>query len=238
MGDAVTTVLTEGDEAGAADAAAVLTDNGATDDNQSTDDAVADVAAAQAILDAGDDSSAEEKAAAQAIVDAAADDAGADSADLPPDTYADFTMPEGIELDEAVLADALPVFKELGLTQEQAQKVTDLYAKQVQAGSQKQSDTFSQLMESWKTDAKNDKEFGGDNFEENVKIAQTAIGKYGTPELKQLLEDHGVGNHPEVIRFMLKVGKTLREDVPGQQGAAVSKAKDRVSILYPKQNES
>jgi hypothetical protein len=142
-------------------------------------------------------------------------------------------MPEGSELDEAVLSDATPIFKELGLNQNNAQKLIDLYAKQVQAGSQKQIDAFNQLISDWGTQSKNDNEFGGDKFDENVKIGQSAISKYGTPELKQLLEEHGVGNHPEVVRFMVRVGNTLKEDVPGSNGTTPTKAEDHVSILYP-----
>ena len=160
-------------------------------------------------------------------------DAGKDDGGKSPDTYADFVMPEGMELDEAALAEATPMFKELGLSQEQSQKVIDLYAKQVQAGSQMQTDNFNQLMNDWREQSKNDSEFGGDKYDENVKIAQSAIGKYGTPELKQLLNDHGVGNHPEMVRFMVKVGRTLSEDIPGNPGGATGNADDAVSILYP-----
>lgn len=228
-GGSTTGVETETGDTGAADAGAtetVLTDTGDTG-------AVADdVAAAQVILDAGDESSAEDKAAAQAIVDAAAEDAGKGSDEVP-DTYADFVLPEGMQLDEAALSEATPMFKELGLTQEQSQKVIDLYAKQVQAGSQKQLDDFNQLKSDWRELSKNDGEFGGDKFDENVKIAQSAISKYGTSELKQLLEDHGVGNHPGVVRFMVRVGRTLKEDVPGSAGGTPNSAEDAVSILYP-----
>ncbi len=240
---ATTSVQTDTGDAGAVDTATVLTDTGdagavdttATDTNSN---AVADVAAAQAILDAGDDLSAEDKAAAQAIVDAAADDAGTEGSNLPPDTYADFDLPEGMQLDEAALTEASTFFKEDGLTQEKAQKYVDLFAKQIQAGSQAQTETFNQLMSDWREQSANDKEFGVDKYEQNVKVAQVAISKYGTPELKQLLNDHGVGNHPEMVRFMVRVGRTLGEDVPGVTGTKTSQAQDRVSILYPKTNES
>lgn len=150
-----------------------------------------------------------------------------------PDTYADFAMPEGVTVDSALLNDAAPLFKELGLTQDQAQKLVDFQAKQVQASSQSQVDAFDQLMNDWQEKSKNDKEFGGDKFEQNIGIARSAIDKFGTPELKQLLEEHGVGNHPEVIRFMVNVGKLTAEDVPGGTTVPTSKAQDRVSLLYP-----
>jgi len=234
---------TEGVQTEAGDTATDTLLTGAADEGQAgtetNDDAAAEVAAAQAILDADDPGlSADDKAAAQSIVDAAADDTGSEDSDLPPDTYADFVMPEGVELDETALANADPLFKELGLTQEKAQKVIDLYAKQVQAGSQAQIEAFNQLKNDWREQSKNDKEFGGDKFDENVKVGQLAITKYGTPELKQVLEDHGLGNHPEMVRFMVHVGRTLGEDVPGTTGTVTSQAKDRVTTLYPKANES
>ena len=151
-----------------------------------------------------------------------------------PEAYADFAMPEGVELDSELLAEAAPIFKELKLSQEQAQKLVDFQAKQVQAGEANRVDAFNQLMNDWQTESKNDKEFGGDKFDENVKVAQSAINKFGTPGLKQLLEEHGVGNHPEVIRFMVKVGKLTSEDVPGGTTTPNAKPQDRVSLLYPK----
>ena len=165
--------------------------------------------------------------------DAAGQQTDGEGSQTTPDTYADFAMPEGVTVDSAMLNEATPLFKELGLTQDQAQKLVDFQAKQVQASSQSNVDAFNQLMNDWQEQSKNDKEFGGDKFEENIGIARSAIDKFGTPELKQLLEEHGVGNHPEVIRFMVNVGKLTAEDVPGGTTAPTSKAQDRVSLLYP-----
>lgn len=163
----------------------------------------------------------------------AAEETDGEGSQTAPDTYADFVMPEGVPVDSVALEQATPLFKEMGLTQEQAQKLVDVYAKQVQASSQSQVDAFNQLMNDWQEQARNDKEFGGDKFEENIKVAQAAVAKFGTPGLKQLLEEHGVGNHPEVIRFMVKVGRLTAEDVPGSTQATGARPQDRVNLLYP-----
>lgn len=163
----------------------------------------------------------------------AAEEAGAEGSQEVPDTYADFSLPEGMEVDEVALEKAAPIFKELGLNQDQAQKLVSVYAEMVQAGSQKQIDNFTQLINDWREQSMNDKEFGGEKFEQNVKLAKSAINKFGTPELKQLLEDHGVGNHPEMVRFMVRVGQTLKEDVPGAAGSVSNPVPDRVAQLYP-----
>lgn len=221
-----TTTGVQTDDSGAAPADTILT--GATDDTGS------DTAAAAAVDDATADTAA--AAAADADGDPAAEAAGdktAEGDNSPPEAYADFTVPDGMQLDETALSEAAPIFKELGLTQEQAQKVVDLHAKQIQASELKTIETFNQLTTEWRTAAENDKEYGGDKFDENVKIAQKAVDKFGNPKLKQLMTDHGIGNHPEMIRFMVKVGHTLKEDVPGSTGSMSTKAKDAVSILYP-----
>lgn len=186
--------------------------------------------------ESGDNTSSDDKTSTEGEGETSSDDegeTGKEEGDTPPDTYADFTLPEGMQVDEAMLEDAKPVFKELGLNQEQAQKLVDIYAKQVQASSQTQIDNFNQLVNDWREQAKNDGEFGGDKFDENLSVAVNAIDKFGTPELKQLLNEYGIGNHPEVIRFMVRVGHTLKEDVPGATGGTVTEKDDPVSILYP-----
>lgn len=161
------------------------------------------------------------------------DTTGSDDDGTAPESYSDFTLPEGVELDAALLEKAAPIFKELGLSQDAAQKLVDFQAEMVKEGEQSQTDTFNTLVEGWQNESKNDKEFGGDKFDENIGIAKLAIDEFGTPEFKELMEDHGVGNHPEMIRFMLKIGTLLKEDVPGGFSAATSEKKDRVSTLYP-----
>lgn len=155
-----------------------------------------------------------------------------------PGTYTDFTMPEGMELDTALLGKAAPLFQKYGVSKEDAQAFVDLYAGEIQAGSQRQVDAFNQLMTDWRDQASTDKEFGGDRFEESVKTARLAVDKFGSPELKQLLEEHGVGNHPEFIRLMYRVGKLIKEDTPGSTPRAPSAEKSRLEILYPSEKSA
>ena len=207
----------------------VLTDAGDADAGSTVltgDDTNSDGVAAAAADDTGTD------AGADGTGEGSGDDTG-EGSQTAPDTYADFVMPEGVEVNAELLTEATPLFKKLGLNQEQAQELVDFQAKQIQAGATSQVDAFNQLMDGWREQSKNDSEFGGDKFDENVAIAQAAVSKFGTPELKQLLEEHGVGNHPEVIRFMVKVGKLTAEDVPGGTTSPQGKEQDRVAALYP-----
>ena len=60
------------------------------------------------------------------------DQATGDEPQGAPDEYADFTLPEGIEIDPDGLGNLKALAKDLNLTQEQAQKVADLGAAQAQ----------------------------------------------------------------------------------------------------------
>lgn len=209
--------------------------SGAETESNTDDSTLTDTGAAEGSTDTNSDTGAVAAGEDAGTSDDGQSDseAGSEGSQLPPDTYADFVLPEGMPIDNDALVAAAPMLKEMGATQEQAQKLVDWYAGQVQASSQAQVDTFNQLMSDWSEQSKNDSEFGGDNFDKNVKTAQSAINKYGTPELKQLLEDHGMGNHPEVVRFMVRVGSTLKEDIPGATGSGATSEQDRLSILYP-----
>lgn len=200
----------------------ILTDDAPSTDNINDSDGVSDN------QDAESSTEAESSDNADADENAGGDDQSS------PESYSDFTLPEGIEMDQLALDKALPIFKEIGLSQEQAQKLVDLQAEQVQEGIRSQTEQFSQLMNDWVANSKADKEFGGERFEESVSTARLAMDKFGTDEFKQLMEDHGVGNHPEMIRFMWNVGKMLKEDVPGDTGNNPTDEKSRVDILYPK----
>lgn len=170
--------------------------------------------------------------------DSTDDSTQVDSDDTGSDSYEEFALPDNVTMDESVLGEASSLMKEAGLNQDQAQKFVDFFAQQRAKDAKNQVESFNQLISDWRDQSANDKEFGGDAFEENVGIARSAIDKFGTPELKQLLEDHGVGNHPEVIRFMFRVGKLTKEDVPGTSTRPASAEQSRVDTLYPNARKS
>lgn len=66
--------------------------------------------------------------------------------------------------------------------------------------------------EEWAELSKADKEFGGAKFNENIAVAKRALQQFGSQELVQMLDNGGMGNHPEVIRFLVKVGNAISED--------------------------
>lgn len=124
------------------------------------------------------------------------------------------------EADPAVMEAFTPIAKELGLTNDQAQKLATFHNDQVQAlltqTTKLQSDAWTNVQKEWQTAARADKEYGhlagGKTFDENAGMIAKGLSTFGTPELNKALIDSGMGNHPEIARFMYRVGKAISED--------------------------
>lgn len=148
-----------------------------------------------------------------------------------PEKY-EFQAGEGVELDAEALKDFEPVARELNLTNEQAQKLVDAYPKILAGVQQRQADAWQAQTEEWAATVKADKEIGGDKLTANLGVAQRALDTFGTPALKEYLNGTGLGNHPELVKAFVKVGKAMSEDgvVTGKESGQRSAAE----VLYGK----
>lgn len=130
------------------------------------------------------------------------------SEDGAPENY-EFKAPEGKELDGKFVEVYSEVAKELNLSQDKAQKLIDKLSPVIES---RQMERIEAVRNEWAESSKADKEFGGDKLNENLSVAKQALDKFGTPELKSLINQTGIGNHPELIRFFYRAGKSLTED--------------------------
>ena len=71
-----------------------------------------------------------------------------------PETYTDFTTPEGTKLDAELAGEVQGLAKTLGLTQEKAQQVMDLGIKLAAKGVQQQTDTLATEQTKWTATSK------------------------------------------------------------------------------------
>lgn len=156
-----------------------------------------------------------------------------------PEQYEDFTMPEGVELDGELTDELKTIGKELNLSQADAQRVADLGGKLAEKFVNQQTEIITQARAEWKKLSMADTEFGGDKLTANLAIAETGLKTFGTPELRSLLSESGLANHPEVIRLLYKAGKTVSEDtVVDQKGGGGTDANAPLDprALYPNSN--
>jgi hypothetical protein len=148
-----------------------------------------------------------------------------------PEKYEDFTIPEGMELDAELLTDFQNTAKELGLTQDAAQKLVDFGAELLSAGYQAQRENLNTTMEGWEAEIKADEEYGGDKLNETLDRGKRVIRDHGSKELLTVLEETGMGSNPHLIRFLAKLDKALGEDKTVDGKPAVTD-KDAASVLY------
>lgn len=121
-----------------------------------------------------------------------------------PEKY-EFTAGEGQELDKEAVAAFEPIARELGLSNEQAQKIVDVYGSTIMPQILKQqNEAWQQQTIEWAETIKADKELGS---VESIGNAQKAVDQFGTPELKQYLNDSGLGNHPELFRIFQELAR-------------------------------
>lgn len=147
-------------------------------------------------------------------------DAPAEKPAKAPEKY-EFKAPEGREFDAETIARFSEVAKELNLTNEAAQSILDKMGPQLAA---RQESQIKAIQNQWVQASTADKEFGGEKLTENLSVAKKALDAFGSAELRTLLNESGLGNHPEVIRFMYRAGKAISEDqvVIGTKGTAKS----------------
>lgn len=164
--------------------------------------------------------------------DGTADDAKGDGA---PDTYEDFSYPEGLEVDEKALVDFKELAKDMNLSQEMAQKLVDYDTARSKVSNEANTEYYNSLMNEWQDTVRKDEEIGGTAFDESLGSARSALDHFATPELMEILETSGMGNHPEIVRVFSRIGKAVKEDKIRIGGANPSAPKDPAQVLFPNQ---
>ena len=148
-----------------------------------------------------------------------------------PEKY-EIVTPEGYDqIDTGLVEQFTPIAKECGLTNEQAQKLANLYGKQLMQTNELQEQAFFEQRKAWVNELKSDPEFGAgndDTFKSSVGKAQLALKQFGSPELSQYLEQSGLGDNVYLVKAFAKIGAALGEDgfVDGNGGGNSKRAAD------------
>ena len=97
------------------------------------------------------------------------------------------------------------VARELGLSQEKLQKVST-------AIDVARDDETYEMAKAWAVQVKQDEEIGGEKFEESRLLAREVFDKYApSEELKYMLINSGLSNHPDFMRMMVHIGRDLKK---------------------------
>jgi len=144
----------------------------------------------------------------------------------------DLKLPEGSHLDASAVERVTAKAKELKLTPEQAQSELNRESELLKTYVEGQQAQLAKTVDTWVEEAKKDPEIGGDGFVKSAEIAKRVVNRFGTEEFKKALNDTGLGNHPELIRVLTRIGRAMTEDqliLPSGQGKGPRAPED---ILY------
>ncbi len=131
----------------------------------------------------------------------------------PADPYAAVSLPENSLLGADQLAVCKQTAAEVNLPAASLQKWLLLEESRLQAQARHQREEKQRTLEQW---ANQTQAQWGDKWQEEVSRAVRAADVFGGPELRQLLEETGLGNHPVMVRTFAGIGKRMSEDVtPG-----------------------
>ncbi len=122
----------------------------------------------------------------------------------------------------------------IGLTQDQATNMLQLYA----AVENEQSKASDRANADFAVESQIElkREWGVD-YDSKIDMAQRAFAQFATPEFSKIMDETGIGNHPELLKAFSKVGEAMGDDklVVGSGravGMSPQQAKEEIESLY------
>lgn len=156
------------------------------------------------------------------------------AADKPPASEApqryELTAPKGHSTSAGVLGAFSTAAFEAGLNQEIAQKLLGKVVPDLAAMQAKQIETERA---EWSKATKLDKEIGGDKLDENLAATKKVLNAFASAPLQQLLEETGLGSHPEFLRMLFKISKGVSEDKIVQGNGSQTEETSLAKRLFP-----
>ena len=141
-------------------------------------------------------------------------------------------LPQGSLLDAGAIERTVAFAKEQGLPSKVAQALLDRESKLLAVHAEGQQKTYKELTTKWVEDIKADKEIGGEDFGKHAELAKRVVDRFGSDDLRKGLNDTGFGNHPELVRMLVKIGKSMSEDQLVLPGKTAATGKDMADVFY------
>lgn len=149
-----------------------------------------------------------------------------------PETYEDFKLPEGVELDDDRKNSFVEWSKKSNLSQEQAQSAIDLYIKMVDQDTGARVDAWKQQAQMWTQASKAAGLMSPDNLA-MAKVGLKAVDADGS--LGAIISDLAIDRHPALLSVFRSYGEQISppQEVTSASAIQAQKQQSRREILYP-----
>lgn len=171
-----------------------------------------------------------------------------DEKEAAPFSAKDIKLPKGMEYDEATGGKFEKVVSKYGLSKEAAGDLAKLYFEligetqgkmdaSIKAAQKASAEAISKAIadeeKAWLEAAKADDEIGGQNWKRTKSNIDRALRELNGRAFAKFMTNEGYNNHPEVLRFLNRVGAALAEDTFGGGRSSVSRKSD-AEVFYGK----
>lgn len=183
------------------------------------------------------------------LTDKKSDDKAKDATKAP-EAYTEFKAPEGTTLDPKAIEAATPIFKELGLTQEAAQKLVNLQAAREADVAKAPKATYDALRQTWRSEVTADKDIsaysvdgksGIDAVKVDIGRALATLDPKLASDFRQAMDLTGAGDNPAFVKAFWRLSQSVVEGRPVSgrgpsplgQKAPGAKPPSAAQALYP-----
>ncbi len=130
-----------------------------------------------------------------------------------PDGDYDFGLPAEAKIDQDLAKRFTDIGKKYQLPNGAAKEFASMYQEQRQKEVAQFKEQIDQQVNAWAEETEKDPEIGGAKLEANLGIVNRALNAYDKGgKLRELLNVSGLGNHKDVVKFLMAVGNTVKED--------------------------
>ena len=131
-----------------------------------------------------------------------------------PESYEDFTMPDGFTIDAEGKTQLAELFKGLNLSQKGGQKLVDAFTERMTAQKEAELNALSEKRRQWRVSIRQ-----RPNYAAERALAQKGLkAVVSDPEEIALFTNSWMSDHPALFNMFVKVGRLLGEDTPLPNG--------------------
>jgi hypothetical protein len=130
----------------------------------------------------------------------------------PEGDYEEFTVPEGVAIDDGMLGMVTEFFRENDMSQVGAQKVVDLYGQVMSQATGLMDEQRNEMVSGWEKEIASDDKFGGGNLEESTRLVGVASAKLLDQETRDMLASTRMELLPGLWRAFARMGKLIADD--------------------------
>ena len=127
-----------------------------------------------------------------------------------PETYEDFSLPDGFAIDEEGKTQISELFKGLNLSQKGGQKLVDAFTERMVAQKEAELNELSEKRKQWRAAIRQRPQYASERA-----LAQKGLrAVVSEPEEVALFKNSWMSDHPALFSMFVKVGKMIGEDSP------------------------